>query len=39
MTKYPFCARCGEILYKRGCRVEEVDYCTYCYDYKLKPNG
>ena len=39
MTKYPFCARSGEILYKRGCRVEEVDYCTYCYDYKLKPNG
>lgn len=39
MFKYPFCARCGELLYCPGKLVTEETSCCNCYDYKLKPNG
>lgn len=39
MFKYPFCARCGELLYYPGKFVTEETSCCNCYDYKLKPNG
>nr|DAJ47615.1 MAG TPA: RNA polymerase II-like protein [Caudoviricetes sp.] len=39
MFKYPFCARCGELLYYPGKFVTEKTSCCNCYDYKLKPNG
>lgn len=39
MFKYPFCARCGELLYKTGDYLSEEKQCQYCKDYKIKPNG
>ena len=39
MFKYPFCARCGELLYVVGDYIRETTYCKYCENYKIKPNG
>ena len=39
MFQYPFCARCGEFLYKVGFYIRHETSCYKCSGYKLKPNG
>lgn len=40
ILQYPFCARCGKLLYRGiGCTVRTEQHCSYCDSYKIKKNG